>query len=119
MPVQSAIARVTWKDARDALRFRPFRNYLAGTLIRNLPFLLACPYYQVFYLRELDMKASRIAYMTIGYLVVKLLVTGFCGRFIQRYGVRRAVWVSGPLYATFFLAFLFCTPERTWPLFAA
>jgi MFS family permease len=57
--------------------------------------------------------------MTIGYLVVKLLVTGSCGRFIQRYGVRRAVWASGPLYATFFLAFLFCTPERTWPLFAA
>jgi MFS family permease len=65
------------------------------------------------------MKESRIAYVAIGYLGVKLLVTGFCGRFIHRHGIRRVLWACGPLYALFFLAYLFCTPERTWPLFAA
>ena len=65
------------------------------------------------------MKESRIAYVAIGYLGVKLLVTGFCGRFIHRHGIRRVLWACGPLYTLFFLAYLFCTPERTWPLYAA
>jgi MFS family permease len=119
MPAQSSLVRVTWKDAREAFRVRPFRNYLIMVFIFELPFLMAVPYYQVFNLKVLHMKESRIAYMTIGYLVVKLLVTGFCGRFIHRHGVRRAIWATGPLYALFLLSFLFCTPERTWPLFAA
>ncbi len=119
MPVRPAFARGTWKDAREALRVKPFRNYLAGFFVYNVPFLLAIPYYQVFNLKVLQMKESRIAYVAIGYLGVKLLVTGFCGRLIHRYGIRRVLWACGPLYVLFFLAYLFCTPERTWPLFAA
>ena len=119
MPGQSAFVRASWKDAREALRVRPFRNYLIGLTLYNLPFIVATPYYQVFNLKVLHMKESRIAYMTIGYLVVKLLATGACARYIHRRGIRRAIWACGPLYAAFFLSFSFCTPERTWPLFAA
>jgi MFS family permease len=119
MRTPPALARITWKDVREALRVRPFRNYLIGFFIYNVPFLMAVPYYQVFNLRVLHMKESRIAYMAIGYQAVKLLVTGSCGRFIHRRGIRRAFWACGPLYVLFFLSYLFCTPERTWPLYAA
>ena len=46
-------------------------------------------------------------------------MTGFCARFIHRHGIRRALWACGPLYVLFFLAYYFCTPDRTWPLYAA
>jgi len=119
MRAPSALSRVTWKDAREALRVRPFRNYLVGFFIYNIPFLMAVPYYQVFNLKVLQMKESRIACVAIGYQAVKLLVMGTCGRFIHRHGIRRTFWTCGPLYALFFLTYLFCTPERTWPLYAA
>ncbi len=119
MPVRPAMTRVTWKDAREALRVRPFRNYLLGFFVYNIPFLMAVPYYQVFNLKVLQMRESRIAYVAIGYQGVKLLVTGPCARFIHRRGIRRTLWACGPLYALFFLTYLLCTPERTWPLYAA
>jgi MFS family permease len=119
MRAQSALVRITWKDACEALRVRPFRNYLVGFFVYNIPFLMAVPYYQVFNLKVLHMKESRIAYVAIGYQGVKLLVTGFCGRFIHRHGIRRTLWACGPLYVLFFLSYLFCAPERTWPLYAA
>ena len=119
MRVQTALVRISWKDAREALCVRPFRNYLIGFFVYNIPFLMAVPYYQVFNLKVLQMKESRIAYVAIGYQGVKFLVMGPCARFIHRRGIRRTLWACGPLYALFFLTYLFCTPERTWPLYLA
>lgn len=119
MPALSAESRVTLKDLREVVRVRSFRRYMLFSLVYNLPFFFACPYYQVFNLRELEMKESAIAMMMVGYQVVRIVVTRFAGPLVDRRGVRWVALACGGVYAAFFFTFPFCTPERHWPLFVA
>ncbi len=119
MPGITTAARVHWRDVREVFHQAPFRNYLIGTLIYNIPFMPANAYYQVFNLRILHMDTTLIAAMSVGYLVVRILATSTATNLLDRYGARRMVLACGPLYAAFFCAFIFCTPERVWPLLVA
>ena len=101
----------------DVFRSKPFRNYVLAVLIYNLPFILACPYYQVFNLTIMNMKTSLIAYMSIAYAFVRVVTTPYCGRLLDRRGPRYILLVSGPFYALFFFAFMFGGPARVWPVF--
>jgi MFS family permease len=48
---------------------------------------------------------------------VRVLVMPYCGRLLDRRGPRFILLVSGPFYALFFFAFMFCGPNRVWPVF--
>jgi MFS family permease len=119
MPTLSAESRVTMKDLRDILREKVFRRYVLFSLIYNLPFFFACPYYQVFNLQELKMKESVIALMMVGYQVVRIITTRFAGPLLDRKGVCWTALACGGVYTAFFLTFPFCSPERYWPLLIA
>lgn len=119
MPALSAESRVTLTDLREIIRVKAFRRYIIFSLIYNLPFFFACPYYQVFNLRELQMKESAIALMMVGYQIVRIAATRFAGPLLDRKGVRWTGLVCGVLYTAFFLTFPFCSPERHWPLMIA
>ena len=119
MPAISAESRVTLKDLREVVRVKSFRRYIFFYLLYNVPFFFACPYYQVFNLRELEMKESVIALMMVGYQVVRIAVTRFAGPLVDRKGVRWVALACGGVYTAFFFAFPFCSPERHWPLMIA
>ena len=119
MPELVSSTRVTWRDLYGVFRVKGFRRYMMALAIYNFPFLFAVPYYQVFNLRILEMRASTIAYMTVGYFIMRIIATPFCGRFIDAVGERRAALICGPMYALFFLAFPLCSVDRVWPLMAA
>jgi len=119
MPAAMSSARFSLAGLRQVLSARPFRRLMFGVAIYNLPFFFACPYYQVFYLRILHMQETWIAWMMVGYAVVKVLASAALGRWVDRAGARRAALFCGPLYATFFASFLFATPECPWPVMIA
>lgn len=119
MPAVSAAARVCRNDVKQAFHVRPFRRYLLGMLIYHLPFMLACPYYQVFNLRILEMRAGLIAAMSVGYYVVRILSMRVAGRLLDRRGARWLVLACGPVYVLFFLTFPFAGSGRAWPVLVA
>jgi len=119
MPDAMARARFTWAGFRQVFTERPFRRLMLAVAIYNLPFFFACPYYQVYYLRILNMKESWVAWMMVGYTVIKALTSTAAGRWVDRVGARRAILVCGPLYAVFFVSFPFATPQCPWPVIIA
>lgn len=104
------------RDLLGVLLNRAFLRLLIGTMIFMLPFYFAVAYYQVFNLEVLRMRPWLIATMGVGYLVVKLLLTPWFGRLCDRTGPRRMLWLSGPIYAAFFLCFPFAIEGRVWPV---
>ncbi len=118
MPAVAAISKVTLTDVWDVIsgRYRPFYRYLLGMMIYLLPFFLAIPYYQVYYLRVLNMPAGFVALMGCGYFAIKIAVMPFCGRWVDRVGIRSALLVAGLVYVVFFAGFLFNHTGRYWPL---
>jgi len=119
MPALSAEARASWADVRQILHQRAFRRYLYAFAIYNLPFLFACPYYQVFHLTVLHMPESLIATTMIGYLLTKLFVTRWCGRLHDRWGSRRLILRAGAIYTVFFLMYPLAGTERAWMILVA
>lgn len=115
------IAPVAYRlsDMWAVWRNRPFSKLLLGTLILMLPFFCAVAYYQVFNLDVLHMRPWLIATMSVGYLLVKFLLTPWFGRLCDRYGLRRMLWIAGPVYAAFFFCFPFANAERLWPVMLA
>lgn len=118
MPAVAASARVSWQDLRGAFAVKPFRHYLIGITLINIPFMFGPAYYQVFNLQVLGLKESVIAYMLIGYYLARTLTMPFWGRRLAGMGVRRTLYMIMPLYTLFFATFLVCTPGRVWPLLA-
>jgi len=117
MPAVSAMAKVTAADWRVVLQDRGFRRYLLGVLIYNVPFFLAIPYYQVFHLTVLHLQPSVIAYMTVGFLGVKVITARFLGRHVDRTGHPWMLLMTGPIWVLFFAGFALSTPDRVWPVF--
>jgi MFS family permease len=119
MPAISAGARLSWSAVPEVLSHRPFIRYVTATLIYNLPFWLAAPYYQVFHLKVLNLGEQAISYMMIGYFIIKIIALPFAGRWLDRLGPRSMIYLVSPLYVIFFLLYTLGAPERWWTVFAA
>jgi len=118
MPAVSASARFHWSDLPGIVRDRPFRRCALGIVAFNIPFWLCGPYHQVFYLEVLEMRPSAIAYLTSGYFLLRALLSPLFGRWLDRLGPRRLLWMVSPLYVLFFCGFFLSAPGRLWPVFA-
>lgn len=119
MPAISTEGRVHLSDLPAIWKTRPFVRVVAACLLYNTTFYFAMPYYQVFYLQVMGMKESRIGYMLGIYFAIKILLSPRLGRMIDRIGVRHAVAMTIPIYTLFFASFVFCGPERAWPVWVA
>lgn len=107
---------VNWTAMPGLLKNRLFRGCLLVSVVYNIPFWLAIPYYQVFNLRVLHMSEVAISLMLVLYAVVKVVASPVLGRWLQKAGPRAIVfWCTVP-YLYFFFAFSISTPERTWPV---
>jgi MFS family permease len=118
MPALAATSHVTMRDIWSVIsgHYRPFTRYLLGMLIFLCPFYLAIPYYQVYYLRILEMPAGIVALMQCGYFVVKIVMMPYCGRWVDRYGVRTALLTAGIIYTVFYAGFPLNQTGCYWPL---
>jgi len=119
MPAISAGTRLSWSAAPEVLRHRPFVRYVAASIIYNIPFWLAAPYYQVYHLTKLHLNEQMIAYMMTGYFIIKIMMLPLAGRWIDRLGVRNTIYLVSPVYVIFFLLYALSAPERSWTVFAA
>ena len=119
MPDLAAESQPHWNDIHTILRTPPFVRLMLLTILYNLPFFLACPYYQAFNLEVARMPATMIAVMQSGYYAVKIVTLPLIGRLVDRWGARRSMLLSGLVYAAFFAAFLVCDAGRYWPLVLA
>jgi MFS family permease len=119
MPVNEREIGLTARDIRGVMHNRAFVRLVIGTLLLMLPFYLAVAYYHVFNLEVVKMSPWLIACMGVGYLLVKLLITPAMGKLCDRLGPRKLLWVSGPIYAAFFLCFPFAAEGRAWPIILA
>jgi len=119
MPAISAGARLSWSAVPEVISHRPFIRYLIATLIYNVPFWLAAPYYQVFHLKVIGLGERAIAYMMIGYFVIKIAALPFAGRWLDRLGPRKLIYLVSPFYVAFFALYTLGSPERPWAPFAA
>ncbi|OGV68364.1 MAG: hypothetical protein A3K19_28075 [Lentisphaerae bacterium RIFOXYB12_FULL_65_16] len=119
MPGTTAATAIAAADLRGIWSHRPFRHYLLAVFLFNLPFYFACPYYQVFQLRVLNMGESLIGYMQCGYMLVKIAVLPLAGRLAERVGPRRVALVCGVLYTLFFLIYPLSSAGHVWPAVAA
>lgn len=115
MPDLAATARVRLAEFGGVFRNRAFLLYVAGYLCLNFPFSIACPYYQVFYLRELNISESVVAFFLAGYYLLSVLVYPLFGRWTDRVGPRRVLAVTVPLYVVFFAGLALLTPAWHWP----
>ncbi len=116
MPDVSSAARVCWRDFGAVVRDRPFRLCVAGYLCISLPFFVACPYYQVFYLRVLQLNESVIAALIAGYYIMRIVCLPMLGRLTDRVGVRPVLWLTLPIYVVFFAGLALLNPACRWPL---
>lgn len=116
-PPTEVVTTMPWSSVRQVLAHIPFRYYLLGLVTLNLPFYFACPYYQVFNLKVLEMRETHIAFMIGGYTAVQVISYPFLGRVIDRGWIRPSIWISVLGYVFFFAMFPFARPDRTWPLF--
>lgn len=119
LPANSVTTTVSWASIKEVLRHRPFRLFLLAFLLIELPFYLACPYYQVFNLEVVRMRETHIAYMMALYTVVKITALPLWGKICDRGHMRAVAYASTAMYVIFFVAFPFTIPGRTWPLFLA
>lgn len=119
MPAISAGARLSWSAVPEVVRYRPFIRFLAANLIYNVPFWLASPYYQVFHLKVIGLGEKAISYMMIGYFVIKIAALPYAGRWLDRLGARKMIYLVSPLYVMFFALYAIGSPERPWAPFVA
>ena len=115
MPALSMGSHVTWSDILPTFKHRDYRRYIIAMLIYNAPFYIAVPYYQVFNLKILGMRESFIAYMFVAYYAVRILITPWLGRHVDRKGARWALLAFGPLYVLFFVGLVLSDQGRVWP----
>jgi hypothetical protein len=111
--------RPSLRDCIGVFWHKPFTRVMIVILGFNLPFYFAAPYYQTFNLDVLKMTATQAATFTVIYSLSKIIALFMAAKLIKRLGSRVLLLISTPFYALFFLTFLFCTPDRYWPLYIA
>jgi len=118
-PLPAEPRGVRLRELPGILRQRGFRRYLLGVATYNLPFLLAVPYYQVYYQQSLEMKQKQIAVMLVLYQLAKTLASRRFGKLVDRLGPRRVMLLAAPAYAAFFVFLTSAEPFRIWPAYCA
>ena len=116
LPPISAGATVRVKDLALGLREPNYRRYLVGVLIINVPFFAATAFYQAYFLDVLGLNLFEIAWMVVGYQLVKIPMLRFWGRRVDRFGSRRLMMLVAPMYAVFFFGMGVATPDMIWPI---
>lgn len=119
LPSVTARASVTWEELKEVPRNRPFRRYLLVICLISLPFFLASPFYQVVHLEVLKLSTPTIAYMTVGYYVVKSLMSRYCATLVVRWGADLMLSIACVIYTVFFLSYVLAYKGHAWPVFAA
>ncbi len=117
LPAASAEARVDWSTLPEVLQARPFWRYLAAMILYNGAFWLVGPYYQVYNLKVLALPEPLIAGLMVGYYLIKILLLPYVGRWVDRLGVQRALWLVAPLYVAFFVCYILSGPHAAWLVF--
>jgi MFS family permease len=105
LPAASAPKPISLADARAVWATVPFRRWVMGILIINLPFYLVVPYYTVFHLEVLKVKPLYVALITVGYFLIRIATAPLFGRAVERVGPRRMMRVITPMYIVFFLSY--------------
>jgi hypothetical protein len=112
-------SRPSLKEFLGVFAHKPFARVLIVTLGFNLPFYFGAPYYQTFNLDVLKMSAAESGALTVLYGLSKFVALFMAHKSIKYVGGRNLLLISGPFYAVFFAIFLFCSPDRYWPLYVA
>ncbi len=118
-PTAAGQTPLTLADVGRVCGDRALVRLLVGIVLYCLPFVLVIPLYQVYYQRVLGMPLKVIAWTMSGYLMVKVLVGGAAGRWVDRLGPARALLWSGLGYVVFFVLMVLGAPQRYWPVVAA
>lgn len=117
VPAITEASSFEWSDLPLLFRAGAFWRFVFATIIFNIPFWFACPYYQVFNISELHLSKTAIACMMAGYHLQIILFSPMWGHLVDRYGWIRLRWITMPFYIPFFLTFLVSTTTRVWPIF--
>jgi MFS family permease len=117
LPSVTARASVTWDDLKEVPRDHTFRRYLLVISIICIPFYLAAPFYQVFNLQVLHLSKVTIAYISVGYMIVRLILSQFSARWVSRLGPNLMLQGSCVLYIIFFFSFTLTLGGQAWPIF--
>lgn len=106
LPMLSAQSAVDWADLPQVLHHKPYRRFLAASLLLTCPFFFSVPFYQVFNLEVLHLSKRAIAYQLVLYVVTKVAVVPLIGRRLIRWRPMRVLMGAAVVYAAFF----FCYP---------
>jgi MFS family permease len=117
LPSVTARANVSWADLKDVAANREFRRYMIVIILISLPFCFASPYYQVFHLQVLGLKPTSIAYLTIGYLIFKVLLSRLSANWVSRLGADHMLSLVGLIYTIFFFTYVATASGHVWPVF--
>ena len=109
----------TLRDLAIVLTHKPYMRVMIVSLGFNFPFYFAAPYYQTFNLKVLDMSVSMAGSLTVLYAVSKFVSLFVSHIAIKKLGSRWMLLCMTPVYTAFFVMFMFCTPDRYWPLLIA
>lgn len=113
------LRRFEWSELPAVWRQKDFRMVIVSFGVMQVPFLISIPFYQVFYLKIMNMTPFAIAAMMIGYHIVKIASLGPVGKLVDRIGVRSAMLLAWPFYVTFFVLLSMGNENRWWTVCAA
>jgi MFS family permease len=119
LPSITARASISAADLKSVLQDRVFVRYFSVIMTINLPFFLATPYYQVFNLSVLKLNLTQIAFITVGYQVVKVLVSRMSAQWVSRLGIERMLTFNCVLYIVFFSCYIVAAAAGAWIIYVA
>ena len=135
MPESSAKSEVSVADLFVVFRDKPFMRFIVGIYGPLIPFFFILPYYSVYQLKEVGIDAKHLGWLTIIYLMLKVVMLKVAERLLPRIGPRRMMLATIPIYVGFFFfmgmaqhveadasrAFDFSLPywRGVWPIAAA
>lgn len=119
LPIEAAATRMRWADLATILRHRLFVRFLGAVVLYNIPFWLLTPYHQVYHLTVLHLRETTIALIMMLCYAVNSLLSPFFGRWVDRMGSRRVIYLFSPFYAGFFIFYLLSGPRQPWLVLGA
>jgi hypothetical protein len=119
LPSITARASIGAADLKAVWQDQVFLRYFGVIMTINLPFFLATPYYQVFNLSVLKLSLTHIAFITVGYQVVRVFVSRTCAKWVGRLGIERMLTFICVLYIVFFSLYVMAAAAGAWPIYLA
>lgn len=102
MPERSAKSEVAVTDLLQVMRDKPFRYFIVGIIGPLLPFFFILPYYSVYQLEVVGIDAKHLAWITMVYLILKIMLLKLAENLLPRLGPRKMLIASIPMYVAFF-----------------